>query len=220
MFQVMRAPTVTGQCTLAVRTTSRPAVTLRACRIQVTALPIPSSPGRNITAFRLAVGCQSHEHGRGPTRSHAERLRVMQRTILVVDDEAGVQRVLARQLSHLGYEVQTADNGASALALAERSGRFDLVLSDIVMPEMNGTELAAALLERDPLQAVVLMSGYAPNGLAEVGQGMGLPVLKKPIDTVELARVLELALAPAAPLEALVGRRGEPSQRVVQQPYR
>jgi len=137
---------------------------------------------------------------------HAERLCVIQRTILVVDDEAGVQRVLARQLSHLGYEVQTADNGASALALAERSGRFDLVLSDIVMPEMNGTELAAALLERDPLQAVVLMSGYAPNGLAEVGRGMGLPVLKKPIDTVELARVLELALPPAAPPAALASR--------------
>jgi len=130
----------------------------------------------------------------------------MQRTILVVDDEAAVQRVLARQLGHLGYEVQTADNGPSALALAARFGRFDLVLTDIVMPKMNGTELAAALLERDPLQAVVLMSGYAPNGLAEVGGGMGLLVLKKPIDTAELARVLELALAPVPPLAALASR--------------
>ena len=120
------------------------------------------------------------------------------RTILVVDDEASIQILLARQLRQLGYEVQTAGDGVAALELLRlHAGRYDLVLTDILMPGMNGTELAARLLERDPFQAVVLMSGSAPSGVADVGVGPGLPVLKKPIDVPELTRVLELALSPA-----------------------
>ena len=120
------------------------------------------------------------------------------RTILVVDDEVSIQILIARQLRLLGYEVQTAGSGAAALELLRlQAGRYDLVLTDILMPAMNGTELAARLLERDPLQAVVLMSGSAPSGVAEVGARQGLPVLKKPIDVATLARVLEQALATA-----------------------
>jgi len=104
--------------------------------------------------------------------------------------------LLARQLRRLGYAVETAAGPVAALTLVEHSGRFDLVLIDIIMPGMNGTELAEVLLEREPQQSVVLMSAFAPSGLAELRAATGLiPVLKKPIDAPQLTRVLDQVLA-------------------------
>jgi len=120
------------------------------------------------------------------------------RTILLVDDDATVLMMLARQLRLLGYGVHTAGTAAAALKLMEHAGRFDLVLIDIIMPGMNGTELGGLVLDRAPHQSIVLMSAYAPSGLAEVRAGTNLiPVLKKPIDAHELTRLLDLALSGA-----------------------
>lgn len=123
------------------------------------------------------------------------------RTILVVDDEPPIRALLARQLRVLGYTVVEAGSAQAALVLAgEQSSPFDLVLSDIVMPGMNGTELGARLLERNPRQALVLMSAHAPSGLVELGtKARPVPLLRKPFTLAELAGVLERMLEAQAP---------------------
>jgi CheY-like chemotaxis protein len=123
------------------------------------------------------------------------------RTILVVDDEPPIRALLARQLRVLGYTVVEAGSAQAALVLAgEQSSPFDLVLSDIVMPGMNGTELGARLLQRNPRQALVLMSAHAPSGLVELGtKARPVPLLRKPFTLAELAGVLERVLDAQAP---------------------
>jgi CheY-like chemotaxis protein len=119
----------------------------------------------------------------------------------VVDDEPPIRALLARQLRVLGHTVVEAGSAQAALVLAgEQSSPFDLVLSDIVMPGMNGTELGARLLERNPRQALVLMSAHAPSGLVELGtKARPVPLLRKPFTLAELAGVLGRVLEAQAP---------------------
>ncbi len=112
-------------------------------------------------------------------------------TVLIVDDEESVRLLLRRQLAGAGHVVLEARSGPEALGLVRQHfERLDLVLSDVVMPAMNGTELAAAIAAEFPGLPVVLMSAYAPAGLTRVGFGEAIvPVLRKPFD---LAVLLEL----------------------------
>jgi CheY-like chemotaxis protein len=117
-------------------------------------------------------------------------------TILVVDDLESVRLLLRRQLGELGHTVLEAADGPEALAITRRrQGRLDLVLADVVMPGMNGTELAASLVTEFPGLPIVLMSGYAPIGMTRVGFGEALiPVLHKPFDTAQLDELVETVL--------------------------
>jgi two-component system, cell cycle sensor histidine kinase and response regulator CckA len=85
------------------------------------------------------------------------------RTVLVVDDEPALARVVARILSNGGYRVLAAANGFEALALAAEHG-CDVLLTDVIMPEMSGPRLAELLHEHHPGLPVLYMSGYS-NGL-------------------------------------------------------
>lgn len=83
-------------------------------------------------------------------------------TILLVEDEPLVRKAAAEALQSAGYEVLTACNGAQALQLcSERPSQLNLLLSDVVMPGMNGCELAKAFQLHCPQARVLLMSGYA-----------------------------------------------------------
>jgi len=82
------------------------------------------------------------------------------RTVLVVEDSDAVRRGAAKILRTHGYEVLEADRGAAALELM-KTGRVSLVLTDLVMPEMLGTELAQILASSHPDLPVIFMSGYA-----------------------------------------------------------
>ena len=83
-------------------------------------------------------------------------------TILLVDDGDGVRVTLRRQLTVHGHTVLEASDGAEALELIRvRRGNVDVVLSDVVMPEMNGTELAGAIHREFPGLPVILMSAYS-----------------------------------------------------------
>jgi two-component system, cell cycle sensor histidine kinase and response regulator CckA len=117
-------------------------------------------------------------------------------TILLVDDEDGIRVALRRQLVSLGHTVLEASHGAEALAVVRmRRGNLDLVLSDVVMPEMNGTELAATLLRNYPGLPVILMSAYAPAGLTQVGPGSDkVPVLQKPFSPGQLEELIQVSL--------------------------
>jgi two-component system, cell cycle sensor histidine kinase and response regulator CckA len=83
-------------------------------------------------------------------------------TILVADDEDGLRTAAARMLTGAGYHVLTATNGREALDIAQRHhGPIHALLTDVVMPRMNGPELAQSLQHHRPATPVLYMSGYA-----------------------------------------------------------
>ena len=85
---------------------------------------------------------------------------LVQRRILVVDDEPLVCDAVKMMLDFDGHIVETANNGKDALAMLDR-GKFDVVITDFEMPFMKGDELAAAIKARDPQQPVILITAYA-----------------------------------------------------------
>jgi CheY-like chemotaxis protein len=117
-------------------------------------------------------------------------------TILVVDDEDGVRAMLGQQLTALGHTILEARHGLEALHLVRtQHGRVDVVLTDVVMPHLNGTQLAATLIGEFPELPVILMSAYAPRALTRVGIYQSVvPVLVKPFTNDELAGLIQLAL--------------------------
>lgn len=85
-------------------------------------------------------------------------------TVLVVDDDLSVLRVAAKVLKRGGFDVLEAGSGDAALAVAEEvNGQIDLLLTDVVMPSMNGRELSQALVARYPDVRVLFMSAYTED---------------------------------------------------------
>jgi two-component system, cell cycle sensor histidine kinase and response regulator CckA len=90
--------------------------------------------------------------------------------ILVVEDETSILRFTKRMLEELGYTVLAAESPNQALELAEkRPNEIDLLITDVVMPEMNGKELSHRLHEAYPNLKTIFMSGYTANGIAHRG---------------------------------------------------
>jgi signal transduction histidine kinase/ActR/RegA family two-component response regulator len=91
-------------------------------------------------------------------------------TILLVEDEEGVRRMVRAALERRGYRVLVAASGPEAIAASRaHGGPIDIVVTDMIMPQMNGRELARRLLEERPGMAVLYMSGYAGNNLQASG---------------------------------------------------
>jgi CheY-like chemotaxis protein len=125
-------------------------------------------------------------------------------TILVVEDEAGVRELACQFLRVKGYTVLDAKDGPEALEVAGRhSGVIHLLLSDMVMPKMNGGELARLLKEVRPDIQVAFMSGYSEFSAGDAGRGFGeAPVLQKPFSPVSLVGIVREALARATAEES------------------
>ena len=107
--------------------------------------------------------------------------------VLVVDDEPVIRRFAARVLLEVGFGVHEATDGAEALEMV-RSGEADLdiVLSDIVMPRLNGVQLLQSLSTLRPQLPVILMSGYGTAQLAHRGIASPCGVLTKPFSSDSL----------------------------------
>lgn len=131
--------------------------------------------------------------------------------ILVVEDQEQVRALLRRELSARGHTVLEAEDGVEALHLVRRrNGAVDLVLSDVVMPRMDGTELATRIGGEFPGIPVMLMSAFAPAGVVRLGLDAAVvPVLQKPFDPVQMCEMVTLALqhpvVPRADAQARVG---------------
>lgn len=125
-----------------------------------------------------------------------ERRAKEERTILLVDDEPLVRKATSRLLRSMGYTVLAAESGEVALALASQHlDEIDLVLTDVVMPEMNGLDLARELSRRSPSLKILFMSGFTDGVLAERGVlKPGVMYLQKPIQKDALANCLASAL--------------------------
>jgi PAS domain S-box-containing protein len=115
-------------------------------------------------------------------------------TILLVDDEEGVRKLVFAVLKSNGYDVLEAGNGATALVSYEKNAhKIDLVLTDVVMPQMSGFELGKTLATRAPALKILYMSGYRDNAAAVPGGEAPRAFLHKPFTPAALlAKVREV----------------------------
>jgi CheY-like chemotaxis protein len=113
--------------------------------------------------------------------------------ILVVDDAATIRDVCAELIRDLGYEVNVVADAAEALARL-RHERFDVVVTDIVLPAMDGWQLIAAAIREQPTLRFVAMTGAGGEGDRERALALCVPFLQKPFTRVELGDALQEAL--------------------------
>jgi CheY-like chemotaxis protein len=106
--------------------------------------------------------------------------------ILVVDDEPTVCKAIQMMLRYYGHEVQTAADGQAALAAFE-AGKFDLVITDYLMPEMKGDQLVSQIKQSRPDQRIIMVTAFAEDFLARGKPTGGVDmVLNKPFSLDEL----------------------------------
>jgi CheY-like chemotaxis protein len=123
--------------------------------------------------------------------------RLVRGTVLLVDDEAGIRALGKRVLEDIGYDVIEASDGQTALALAsQHEGRLDLLISDVVMPDISGADLLAKISITRPGLRVLFISGLAEDPTSVGGTGVGATrFLSVPVSTEELAKKLRAAVA-------------------------
>ncbi len=149
-------------------------------------LHLDSTPGR---------GCTVHIHlpratsaPVAPTPVVLPRPEPSRATVLVVEDETMVRNLVVRLLRRAGLQVLDAANGPQALSVAaQHRGRIDLLLTDMMMPDMTGTELATRLLKTRPNLPILIMSGHAPESDArDLDHGVPRAFLQKPFVAEQL----------------------------------
>ena len=116
-------------------------------------------------------------------------------SLLIVDDEEEIQNVLMRHFTMEGYDVQTASNGVEALRVMD-SHSFEIVISDIMMPEMNGIELLKKIKDNYPLVHVISITGYVTlsNLLDVLRYGADTCIFKPFKDLEEVTQAVEDAM--------------------------
>jgi len=142
-------------------------------------------------------GTQNFASGRdaGRDAGRFDGGRLAMASILVAEDDQAVRDFVSRALAYYGHSVTTVPDGSAALAaLAER--RFDHLLTDIVMPGIDGVALATQANKADPDMPVLMMTGFAREGQrARSGNGPVERVISKPFSLKEICAAVDEALA-------------------------
>ncbi len=148
-----------------------------------------SSPGKGTTVeIRLPRG--GHDVETEPPQPPIEVPLSHIRTVLIAEDEADVRRLIRRHLERRGMQVLEARNGLEALSIARRHSQpLDLLVTDVMMPAMNGVALAEALRLRQPTLPVLFVTGFADGGLTE--RLANETVVKKPLSARSLGAVIQ-----------------------------
>ena len=154
-----------------------------------------SEPGKGAT-FRIYLPRHGSETPleKGPGRDETPKSRG--ETVLLVEDEQAILRMGEMMLRQLGYTVLAADTPRSAIGMAKKhAGGIDLLITDVVMPEMNGRELAGELDALNPGLKVLFMSGYTANVIAHRGVlEDGMNFIQKPFSMHDLGTRTRIAL--------------------------
>ena len=119
--------------------------------------------------------------------------------VLIVDDEESMRLLVARAIAMDGHEITTASDGAEALEILDGAdGRFDLMLTDIVMPGMDGIELAKRAAERNAALKIMFITGFAAVALHPAsGAPKQAKVLSKPFHLREIVSEVDRMLKAA-----------------------
>jgi PAS domain S-box-containing protein len=162
------------------------------------AVVVQSQPGQGTTFhlyFPAELAAQVKPRPAGPVSMPAGAGQ----HILLVDDEAALAQAATLSLERLGYRVTGVHSAAEALAaFHEQPGQIDLVITDLTMPGMNGTDLADALQEVRPDLPIIMASGFGGLRTAHFARGPGRrAVLQKPVTAEVLARTVHQLLSEA-----------------------
>jgi PAS domain S-box-containing protein len=130
---------------------------------------------------------------RPPAARHDERRG--HETLLIVEDEPSVRKLVASALRHEGFDLLVASSAEEALSLADsHTGPIDLLLTDAIMPGRSGVELASLMTARVPGLPVIIMSGYSEETLSVTGTDGIVALLQKPFTPRELRKRIRQAL--------------------------
>jgi signal transduction histidine kinase/ActR/RegA family two-component response regulator len=163
---------------------------------------LSSAPGEGTRAdLYLPVAASAAESEAVTKRGEIVRGRPL--SILLVDDEELVREGTAEMMRELGHEVAEAAGGAQALALLAQGMKFDAVVTDFMMPQMDGEALTRRIRGQRPGLPVLLITGY--TGMTE--RGAGLPRLSKPFGIAELSAALNALLEEDGKVVPIRGRR-------------
>jgi signal transduction histidine kinase/ActR/RegA family two-component response regulator len=156
---------------------------------------VDSRPGEG-TSFRVYLPPSDGSHGRSHSEGPPKEMPEGDETVLLVEDQTVLRRMIVQVLESLGYRVLHASDALEALRIAEsHPQRVDLLLTDVVMPRMSGRELASRMAERCPEARVLYMSGYADDEILRYGVQQGeMSLLHKPFTPEQLARRVRKAL--------------------------
>jgi signal transduction histidine kinase len=153
------------------------------------------------TTFVIYLPCVTDAEDKGESTAEKDAKSRGTETILLVEDEGDVRELTREILEMAGYTVLEAPRGDEALRLCHESARpIDLLLTDVVMPQMSGPELARAVAELRPGTKVVYMSGYTDDSLGHHGVlDPDIILLPKPFTPELLLSHVRLALDPPTP---------------------
>jgi two-component system cell cycle sensor histidine kinase/response regulator CckA len=156
---------------------------------------VESTPGKGAT-FRVCLPATRQGADRGEAPAKPRPAGGGSETLLLVEDEDSVRRLLVHVLARCGYKVLEASNGKEALLIFETPGiQIDLVITDMVMPHMTGRELGEHLARAHPGTRVIYMSGYTDDVLVRTGAlGPGMSFLQKPLRPEVLSAKVREAL--------------------------
>jgi len=112
------------------------------------------------------------------------------KSILVIEDDAEVRSMLEDYLAYLDYEVFTAEDGLEGLKKI-KSGRYDLVITDIAMPYVSGIGIISILKEEHPEIPVMAMTGYGYHAEELANEKNANAIVSKPFDIQEIKRLIE-----------------------------
>jgi len=155
-----------------------------------------SEPGEG-TVFKIYLPRhEAEESFLKPVIESGGQMPVGAETILIVEDEKAILQLSRRMLERLGYTVQTSSNPSEALKLSgEYDGTIHLLITDVVMPEMNGRDLSSRLTRLHPALKTLYMSGYTADVIAHHGVlDEGVQFIQKPFSLKDLAVKVREAL--------------------------
>lgn len=138
------------------------------------------------TTFKIYLPVSAEKHSEKPENASAS-ITGGNETILVVDDDSSIRRLIQDILKPLGYRILLASDGDEALDMIKKNGSVDVLLTDVIMPNMNGRQLADIFFRDYPGVKVIFMSGHTDETITQQGVlSEGDVLIEKPLSPSKL----------------------------------